>query len=178
MKILAFAGSNSEKSINFQLVNYASTFFGSDEVNLCKISHYETHLYSPEREKEFGIPERVIDFAKQISSADLILLSLAEHNGSYSAAFKNLYDWMSRIPNRKVFDGKPLILLSTSPGARGGASVMAAASDRFPRDGAELIGFFSLPSFFENFNETDFRIKNPLLYDEFYAMIEKAKMKL
>jgi NAD(P)H-dependent FMN reductase len=77
---------------------------------------------------------------------------MAEHNGSYSAAFKNLYDWTSRI-DVQVWGGKPMLLLATSPGGRGGATVLAAAEATFPRMGAELKGTFSLPSFYDNFAE-------------------------
>jgi len=100
---------------------------------------------------EKGIPSAVLDFAKKMSNADLVLLSLAEHNGAYTAAFKSLFDWVSRIPERKVFDNKPLLLMATSPGARGGASVLEIAAARFPRDGAQLLGVFSLPAFYDNF---------------------------
>ncbi|MFA7272866.1 MAG: NAD(P)H-dependent oxidoreductase [Crocinitomicaceae bacterium] len=175
MKIVAFAGSNSEKSINFQLVTFAASLFDTAEIKLLKTADFETHLYSPERELETGIPQLILDFAQEISSADLVLLSLAEHNGSYSAAFKNLYDWISRIPNRKVFDNKPLILLSTSPGARGGQSVLQSAAERFPRDGAELIGTFSLPSFGQNFDRDKQEIVDAKLKMELRSIVENAK---
>ena len=84
---------------------------------------------------------------------DFILLSLAEQNGAYSAAFKNIFDWNSRIPERKFFGGKKIFLLSTSPGARGGASVMEIAAQHFPFDGGQIVGTFSLLKFRQNFQE-------------------------
>ena len=47
--------------------------------------------------------------------------------------------------------GKPMLLMATSPGARGGQSVLQMAVDRFPRHDANIVGKFSLPSFNENF---------------------------
>jgi hypothetical protein len=44
-------------------------------------------------------------------------------------------------------------LLSSSPGERGGASVMNIALDRFPRHGAIIPAHFSLPSFYNNFKD-------------------------
>jgi NAD(P)H-dependent FMN reductase len=61
-------------------------------------------------------------------------------------------DWASRI-DAKTFQQKPMLLLATSPGARGGASVLDIATKRFPFQGAELKGSFSLPSFYDNFKE-------------------------
>lgn len=51
----------------------------------------------------------------------------------------------------KVFANTPILLLSTSPGGRGGASVMSIALERFPRHGASIPAHFSLPSFQDNF---------------------------
>jgi len=45
-----------------------------------------------------------------------------------------------------------MLLLSTSPGPRGGATVMEAAKATFPRMGADLRGSLSLPSFYDNFD--------------------------
>ena len=80
-------------------------------------------------------------------------MSLAENNGSYSVAFKNVFDWVSRIPNRKFFNNKNVLLLATSPGGRGGSTVLETAVKRFPFDGAKIVGSMSLPSFNQNFDE-------------------------
>ena len=53
-----------------------------------------------------------------------IIISLAEHNGSYTSAFKNIYDWISVIET-KVWGNKPLILLSTSDGQNAGKTVLS-----------------------------------------------------
>ncbi|MFT5754086.1 MAG: chromate reductase, partial [Flavobacterium sp.] len=66
-----------------------------------------------------------------------------------------------------VFQEKKMLLMATSPGARGGESVLEIAKDRFPRHDANLVGTFSLPSFHENFDEIDGiineELKNKLL---------------
>jgi chromate reductase, NAD(P)H dehydrogenase (quinone) len=155
MKILVFAGSNSARSINKQLAEYVANLINDVDKEILNLNDYEVVMYSPEREENEGIPSKIIQLSEKISASDLIVLSLAEHNGSYSAAFKNIYDWLSRIPTRKVFDGRKLFLLATSPGARGGLGVLETANSRFPRDGAEILETFSLPSFYENFVPND-----------------------
>ncbi|KMQ71175.1 NADPH-dependent FMN reductase [Chryseobacterium koreense] len=152
MKIIAFAGSNSDVSINRQLVTFASGFFSGHLIEILDLNDYEMPIYKNEREIENGIPQLAHDFAAKIDSSDLILLSLAENNGAYSAAFKNVFDWVSRISGRKVFAEKPMFLMATSPGKRGGSSVLEIASKRFPFDGAKVLETFSLPSFNENFD--------------------------
>jgi NAD(P)H-dependent FMN reductase len=59
---------------------------------------------------------------------------------------------MSRIDG-KLWSDKPMLLMATSPGGRGGASVLEIAKGRFPYMGGNIVGEFSLPSFFDNFKE-------------------------
>ena len=152
MKILAFAGSNSTVSINKKLVTFASSFFQNDEVEILDLNDFEMPIYKREIELENGIPQKALDFAEKIDACDLILLSTPENNGNFSAVFKNLMDWMSRIRGRKIFGGKPMFLMATSDGGRGGASVLEIAEKRFPYDGAEVLEVFSLPKFSEYFD--------------------------
>ena len=56
-------------------------------------------IYSEDRQESDGIPDKAILFKRYISDSDGVILSLAEHNGSYTAAFKNIYDWISVIEN-------------------------------------------------------------------------------
>ena len=46
-----------------------------------------------------------------------------------------------------------MLLMATSPGARGGKSVLDIAKSRFPYMGGNIIESFSLPSFGDNFKE-------------------------
>lgn len=150
-KIIAFGGSSSKTSINKQLATYAANLFENAVVEVLDLNDYEMPVFSVDKEKENGIHPLATEFYAMIGSADLIVLSLAEHNGAYSTAFKNILDWTSRI-NAKTFQEKEMLLLATSPGARGGSSVLDIATKRFPYQGAIVKGSFSLPSFYENFD--------------------------
>ena len=59
---------------------------------------------------------------------------------------------MSRIDG-KLWNGVPMLLMATSPGARGGASVLEIAKNKFPFMGGNIVAEFSLPSFDANFKE-------------------------
>ena len=150
-KIIAFAGSSSKTSINKQLVTYAAHQFENASVEVLDLNDYEMPVFSVDKEKENGIHTLATDFYAKIGSADLIVLSLAEHNGNYTTAFKNVLDWTSRI-NSKTFQEKEMLLLATSPGARGGSSVLDIATKRFPFQGGIVKGSFSLPSINDNFD--------------------------
>lgn len=165
-KIIAFGASSSKNSINKQLATYTANQFENSTVEVLDLNAYEMPIYSVDNEKENGIPQLAQDFYAKIGSADFIVISFAEHNGNFSSAFKNILDWASRI-NAKTFQEKPMLLLATSPGARGGSSVLDIATKRFPFQGGIVKGSFSLPSFNENFDAekgiTNEELKNQLL---------------
>lgn len=169
--IVGFAGSNSRTSINKQLVKYTLEQFDGITGELLDLNDFSLPLFGVDLEREIGYPENAKKFLKKLQAADGIVISLAEHNGAYTAVFKNLFDWMSRI-DRKLFNDIPMLLMATSTGARGGASVLAMASDRFPRHNANIVAKFSLPSFNENFSEES--IKNKDLDEQ--LKVEVAKL--
>jgi NAD(P)H-dependent FMN reductase len=173
-KILVFAGSSSKTSINKQLAVYAAQQFQNATLDILDLNDYEMPVFSVDKEKENGIHNLAHDFYNKIGSADLIVLSLAEHNGAYSSAFKNILDWTSRI-NNKTFQQKPILLLATSPGARGGATVLDIASKRFPFQGADVKGTFSLPTFFENFDAVH-GIINPELKNQLLEIVNSIEI--
>jgi len=106
-----------------------------------------------------------------MESADILVVSLAENNGNYSAAFKNVFDWCTRITG-KVFNEKPMLLMATSPGGRGGASVLEIAKSALPRFGADIKGVFSLPSFNDNFDVVNGKISNPELDNQLKELVK------
>lgn len=150
-KIIAFGASSSKNSINKQLATFAANQFQNTSVEILDLNDYEMPIFSVDKQAENGIHPLAHDFYAKIGSADFIIISFAEHNGNYSTAFKNILDWTSRI-NAKTFQEKPMLLLATSPGARGGSSVLDIATKRFPFQGGMVKGSFSLPSFNDNFD--------------------------
>jgi len=151
MKILAFAATSSSKSINKLLVSHAANLVPNANVNIIDLNDYEMPIYSQDKEEALGIPEHAQRFFNHIKDADAVIVSFAEHNGSYTAAYKNVFDWASRI-DMKVFQDKPVIYLATSPGPGGAASVLSAATNSAPYFGADVKASLSIPSFFDNFD--------------------------
>lgn len=151
-KVLAFAGSTSSTSINKKLATFAAENLSETAFDVIDLRDFDMPIYSEDEENENGFPKNVEKFSNLLDNYDGFILSLAEHNGSYAAAFKNIFDWSSRI-NVKVFRNKSLLLMATSPGARGGQSVLQDGMSKFPHLGAASITSFSLPSFGDNFKE-------------------------
>ncbi len=151
-KIITIGASTSKASINKILAEYAGDLVNNVEVLKIDLNNYEMPIFSVDVEVEDGFPSKAIELNEVFNEADGFIISFAEHNGAYSAAFKNVFDWLTRIEG-KIWRDKPMVLLATSPGVRGGQTVLDIALGRFPYMGGNIIGSLSVPSFFENFNE-------------------------
>jgi NAD(P)H-dependent FMN reductase len=174
-EIIAFAGSNSKTSINKQLAIYASSLVDNVDVTVLDLNDFELPLYGIDYENDNGIPDNAQKFLNHIKNSDGIILSLAEHNGAYASVFKNIFDWMSRIDG-KLWSDKPMLLMATSPGGRGGATVLDIAKGRFPFMGGHIVADFSLPSFNANFSEG--KLINKELSSQLNEAVQSFKAKL
>ena len=170
MKIIAFAGSNSKNSINKKLATYAASLFENAEVEVLDLNDYEMPLFGVDIEREIGQHAKAQSFIDKLATADVLVISLAENNGNYSTAFKNIFDWCSRIM-KNVFQDKNTLLMATSPGSRGGKSVLDIAQNNLPRYGVITKGVFSLPSFEENFDVEIGKISNETLDKELKEIV-------
>ena len=173
MKIIAFAGSSSKNSINKKLATYAAGLFRDADVEILDLNDYELPMFSVDVEKELGKPELAARFLQKLHGADLLVVSLAEHNAAFSVAFKNIYDWASR-QDKVVFGNKPMLLCATSPGRGGGRNVIEVAKISMPKYGADIRETFSLPQFNENFDESAGKISNP----EFDNLLREAVQRM
>ena len=168
MKTLAFVASNSSKSINAKLLKHAADVLTQQvqtDVEILSVRDFDAPIYSIDTEEETGIPQAAHDLRAKIANSDNILIAYAEHNGSYVAAYKSLFDWMTRIEG-KVFANKPMVIMATSPGKGGAGSVLSQAETSAPFFGAEIKAKFSLPSFYETFDVEAGKIKDPQSADE------------
>jgi chromate reductase, NAD(P)H dehydrogenase (quinone) len=165
-KVIAIGGSNSKTSINKRLAAYAAELFQNVETETIDLNDFPMPLFSVDVEKEIGSPPAVDAFIKKINEADFLVLSLAENNGIYNVGFKNVFDWVSR-KTPKVFQERPMLLMATSTGKRGGAGVLAFAEKHLPRYGADVKAVFSFPLFSQHFDKekgiTDEALKEKLL---------------
>lgn len=175
MKIIAFAGSNSSKSINKKLATYAAGLFNDAEIEILDLRDYQAPLFSVDVEKEIGQAKEALAFLGKLKTADMLVISLAENNGNYSTAFKNIFDWCSRI-EKDVFQKKPTLLMATSPGGRGGKGVLEIAQSNLPRFGADIKAVFSLPSFNDNFDAATNTISNPGLDNELKQIVDNFQL--
>lgn len=151
-RIVAFGASSSSKSINKLLATYAAQQINNSEITILDLNNFQMPIYSEDYERINGIPEEAHNFKKIIKLSDGIIISFAEHNGAYTAAFKNIFDWISRI-EKDVWCNKPMLLMATSNGSNGASSVLQMAHNRISRGTTNKIPYFSLPNFNKTFNK-------------------------
>lgn len=182
MKILVIPATNSADGLNRQLVGYAAKLLEggllsdrlpSDnrvEIEFVDINDYEMPIYSVKREQADGVPLAGQRLFEKIGSADAIIMSFAEYNGSYTSAWKNIHDWMSRI-DMAIYQGRKVAMFAASPGPRGGAGVLGGAIATAPFFGAELVGSLGIPTFHENVDAETGEISNSDLRAEFEKVL-------
>jgi NAD(P)H-dependent FMN reductase len=156
MKILAFAATTSSKSINKMLVAHATDLIEGGlvpgaTVDTLDLNDYEMPIYSVDRQAELGVPQPAKDFYARIGEADAVLVSFAEHNGTYTTAYKNVFDWATRIDMR-LYQDKPTVMLAASAGPTGGSIVLNAALALDAYFGYDIKASMSIPHFYEAFD--------------------------
>jgi chromate reductase len=175
-KIIVIGASSGIKSINKDLVTYTSSLIDNIEPLHIDISTFNTTpLFSPEHKEEFGSPNEIIELADLFNTCDGFMISFAEHNGSFVASYKNVIDWIS-VQGKNMFNHKPMLLMSTSPGPRGAKAVLESAVNYYPKMGGNVCSQFSLPSFHDNFKDNE--ITNQELKTELAIELSKFQSEL
>jgi chromate reductase len=77
-------------------------------------------LYNQDFDLAGNTPQSYTDFRRQIAGFDAVLFVTPEHNRSVPAALKNALDIGSRPYGSSVWNAKPAMVVSVSPGATGG----------------------------------------------------------
>jgi chromate reductase len=79
-------------------------------------------LYNQDLEPAPGhAPAPVVELRRAIAAADGLVLVSPEYNYGMSGVLKNALDWASRPAYKSVLAGKPVLIISNSPGAMGGS---------------------------------------------------------
>jgi len=147
-KILMFAGSNHDKSINHLLIELIAGLLSYQDHTVIRLTDLSFPVYSIQEEAQ-GIPDDARALQQLIDDHNVLIISVPEHNGSYTAYFKNILDWLSRIDRHyKVLTGKKVILFNASPG-EGGDNALRHTRDVLLRMGASVVASLSVKQFYK-----------------------------
>lgn len=77
-------------------------------------------LYNQDLDDENRVPQSWTDFRNEMKTVDAVIFATPEYNRSVPGVLKNAIDVGSRPYGQSVWDKKPAIILSVSPGAISG----------------------------------------------------------
>ena len=125
-RILAFAGSAREGSLNRKLVRIAADGArdAGAEVTLLELRDFPLPIYDGDLEAREGLPPNARKLKDLFLAHQGLLIAAPEYNSSITPLLKNTIDWVSRSapsePPLACYDGKVAALMSASPGGFGG----------------------------------------------------------
>jgi len=148
--IVAFSGSNNPDSINEKLIQSVIQRYPKYDIRFIDLKKFDAPIYAQDIHSK-GIPQSIIELYKIFQESEGFIIASPEHKGLPSAFLKNTIDWLSVI-TQKFFDNKPVLLLSTSPGAIGGKTHLGILAKLVPFWGGKLTATYSLGSFESTFD--------------------------
>ncbi len=121
MRILAFAASLKETSLNRRLLRLAARLAaeGGANVEIAEFRDFVCPTYDADFEAAEGVPAGAVLLGARLNEVDGILLSSPEYNSSLPGTLKNTIDWVSRL-KPLPWRGKSGMLMAVSDGAFGG----------------------------------------------------------
>ena len=125
-RVLAFAGSVRNGSVNRQLLDHAAGVVREQglAVTTVDLADYPLPLFNEDLEAGEGTPDAATRLKALFLDHQALLLACPEYNSSITPLLKNTIDWMSRKAEGEgplaAFDGKVVGLLAASPGSLGG----------------------------------------------------------
>lgn len=123
LKIGVIIGSLAKSSINRKLAE-ALKGLGPGGVEFNEIAIRDLPLYSYDYDADYPDVGKLLKAS--IEGSDGILIVTPEYNRSIPGGLKNALDWASRPWGTNSFNGKPVAVIGTSPGAIGTAVAQAA----------------------------------------------------
>lgn len=127
VKLLAFAGSTREGSLNQRLLDVAADMARAEgaEVTQVRLRDFDLPLYDADLEAS-AFPTAADELRRLFIEHDGFLIASPEYNGSVSGVLKNAIDWASRprpgetLVALPAFRGKVAGIMSASIGPFGG----------------------------------------------------------
>ncbi len=159
-KVLLFAGSTRQDSVNKKLINEAARLAREQkaDVTVIDLRDYGMPFYDGDLEAKDGMPAKAKQLRNLMIQSQTILIASPEYNSSLPAVLKNAIDWASRTEasgsSRDAFKGKKFGIMSASPGPGGGARTLVHLRSIIEAVGGNVIAKqVTVPNAFTAFDE-------------------------
>jgi chromate reductase, NAD(P)H dehydrogenase (quinone) len=155
MRVLAFAASSRERSLNRRLIALAAGVAREQgaEVDLAEFREFDMPIYDGDLDARAGLPPGAVELKRRVEEASAVMIAAPEYNYSISGALKNAFDWVSRA-RPMPWRGKSVYLMAASPSPMGG--IRGLWQTRIPFEGCGALVFpdmFALPHADHAFDE-------------------------
>ena len=120
IKIVGFTGSLRNRSYN-KAVLWAANEILPERASLEILDLSKLPFFNEDVEA-VALPQEVLNFRAALTACDAVFISTPEYNFSLPPVLKNALDWASR-GDLLPLSGKPVAIISASPGKFGGARV-------------------------------------------------------
>lgn len=131
VKLLGISGSIRAKSTNTAILETLRER-GKDAATLSLISLDDVPLYNADQDGEH-CPHSVRSLKQAIADTDALVLCSPEYNHGTSGVLKNALDWASRPAFQSPLKNKPILIMTSSPGAIGGVRAHQQLRDAWHR---------------------------------------------
>lgn len=181
-KMLAFAGSSREDSVNKKLIAeiaYLSSQTGVD-VTVIDLKDFSIPFYDADLEIAQGMPSKAKELRQLMIQSQIIVIASPEYNASVSPLLKNAIDWSSRNEeggsSRAAFKDKKFILMSASPGSGGGARGLVHLQAIIEDIGGTVVSkHIVVPHAYNAFDEQG-HLKSKKLIDEIKQLLKETRV--
>jgi chromate reductase len=126
MRLLFFAGSGREGSVNKKLARLARRIADANgiEAVFVDLCDYHMPVYHGDLEAREGPPERARAFKALLQEYQGVFIATPEYNSSVPALLKNTLDWVTRVRAKRengleVFRSRVFAISGASPGYYG-----------------------------------------------------------
>jgi chromate reductase len=129
VRLLGISGSERAGSLNRKLLDVAvqAARARGAQVDTIDLRSLALPLFDGDIEKASGVPDGARRLREALRAADAVLLATPEYNGFPTPLLLNSFDWLSRLQvegdapaGLATTAGKPLGIVSASPGLLGG----------------------------------------------------------
>jgi chromate reductase len=134
VRLLGLSGSLRRASWSTALLRAAARLTPPDVVLDVRTLH-GVPLYDADQ----PVPDAVVELKAALAAADAVVIATPEYNHSIPGVLKNGLDWVSRPALQGPLTGKPVGIVSSSPGAIGGARAQAHAKEVLLALGAHVL---------------------------------------
>ena len=139
LKLLGISGSLRAGSYSTAVLEaLKSALQGKAEFAVLKLS--DVPFYNQDEDNETP-PAGAAALRAAIANADGVVFASPEYNYGTTGAMKNAIDWGSRPFGKGALKGKPVLILTSSPGSTGGVRAQAQLRESLTAAGARVVNY-------------------------------------